>query len=158
MQEALGGGPDFDQLSLPGHVQPVQGAHRIFRLAVSGAEGRKIVMTHEHLRCGMHRLVVQQLRHPPRPMRLQSKGSSAVDDAVKIVALQRGEPCVKAIPRRRHVNDRDPLSSHPKMRVQRVAQRVGLPVPGEIRMDDLTLCVNAGVGAASASYENGFAR
>ena len=70
------------------------------------------------------------------------------------MAGQRREAGVEIVRYGRDAHDRNPLARLAQMRVERVAHRVGPPVPAEIDMRDLTGSVDAGVGAARTAQRD----
>ena len=85
----------------------------------------------------------------------ERKRGAPVDDAIEIVALQRGEAGVE---RGRHGlgrQHRDRMRT--QMRVDRIAHGVGVPLPREIEMGDLSERMHARIGAARPAHRDGLA-
>ena len=106
------------------------------------------MLADETLRRDLHRRMVERLGDAPGAAALESQIGAAINDAIEIVALGRGEARVEVI--RRHLGREDRNRMRPQMRVQGVAHRVGVPRLGEIEMTDLSERVHAGVGAPGA--------
>ena len=112
------------------------------------AEGREVVLADEPLRRRMHGRAVQRLAHAPGSAALEGQVGATIDDAIEIVALERGITGVEFARHPLGGDDRDRMRS--QMRVQRVAHGIGAPFEREIDMADLAESMHSGVGSAGA--------
>jgi hypothetical protein len=104
----------------------------------------------------MHRRGVERTRHAPSVAGVERQIGAAVDDAIKIVALDRRGAGIEAV--RHPLGGQDRHRVRAQMRVERIAHGVGIPVLHEIDMRDLAARVHAGIGAAGALHQDLFAR
>ena len=141
---------DLDVVRAALHVKLIERLDRRFRLAFDVAEGGEIVLADEALRRDMHRRGVERLGDAPGAAALEGQIGAAIDDAIEIVPLDRGEARVEAVRRPLGLEDRNRMRT--QMRVQGVAHRVFLPLLGEIEMTDLPERMHAGVGAPGAVH------
>ena len=144
MQERARRSRDPHLLALAFDVESVKRLHRRFRLAIGIAKGGEVVPSNEPLGRHLHRRMIEHARQPPRPASRQREIGPAVDDPVEVVALPRREPGVETF---RHLfgrKHRDRVGT--KMRIERVAHGIALPILAEIDMGHLGERVHAGVG------------
>ena len=95
MQERARGGVHLHLLAGARHVEPVERLHRRFGLAFGGAEGREVVLADQPLRRRVHGVDIERARHPPGAVAIERKIGAAVDDAIEVVPLGRGEARVE---------------------------------------------------------------
>ena len=76
MQEGVGGDVDGDPFAVARHAQRFDAAHRRLRLALDGAEGAEVVLTHQHLRGIVHARGVERPPLPGRAALRQSRTRS----------------------------------------------------------------------------------
>lgn len=148
MQEALRRRTYLDEIAGTRHIQSVERAHGAVRLTMHGAEGGEIMPADEHLGRFMHALMVHVLRHPPCPLVLQRQPGLAADDAVKVVPTKGGKPGVEILGHGSGIEDGHGFARHGEMRIECVAQLVGLPVSGKIDVNDLPDGMHAGISTA----------
>src|SRR3979490_365996 len=92
--------------------------------------------------CGdMHRRAVERLGDTPGTASLKGETGAAIDDAIEIVPLDRGEAGVEVIRRPLRLDDDDRM--RPQMRIQGVAHRVLVPRPRQIEVTDLAERITA---------------
>ena len=102
----------------------------------------------QRLRGVVHHARIERPRHMPDPIDLEAGRRAAVEDAVKIVALDGGEASAEGFRdhRRRQNGDRFRL----EMGIRGVPHRVRPPFAIEVDMHHLMGGMNAGIGAAGA--------
>src|SRR5258708_22199121 len=81
---------------------------------------------------------------------LEGEMGTAIDDAIEVMAFDRGKPGVKRGTRLLGRDDRNRMRT--KMRIEGVAHGVLVPILRQIHMADLTERVHTGVGAPGALY------
>ena len=97
VQERARGGDDVHVLAVAHDVELIQRLVRRFRLAFGGAESREIVLAEQLLRGAMHLVRIERPRHAPGMTEIEREIGAAVDDAIKIVALDRREPRLEIV-------------------------------------------------------------
>ena len=73
------------------HVELVERLHRRFRLTFDVAKGGEIMPADEALRRHLHGWDIERLGDAPGTAAFEREIGAAVDDAIKIVAPDRGE-------------------------------------------------------------------
>src|ERR1700733_4376352 len=86
---------DVHIVAVAGNVEAVERFVRRFRLALGGAERREVMLADELLRSRMHRCAIERPRHAPGAVLRERQIGAAIDDAIEIVAFDRGKPRVE---------------------------------------------------------------
>ena len=139
-------------LAVARDVEPIERAQRRFRLALRGTECCEIVPAGKMPRRLLHGSGVERHGNLPGPVPVQRQSRAPVHDAVEVMTRLGREPRVEGFRDDLAVENGDRLGF--QMEVERVANRFGRVVPGEIDMRHLTARVNAGIGAPGAFRHN----
>ena len=142
----------MDLVACARHVEPVERLLRRFGLAFGRAEGSEVVLADEPLGGGVHRVGVEPARHPPGAAAVDREIGPPVGDAIEIMPPHRRAARVEI--RRDFFRRQDRYRMRAQMRVERVADGVGLALAGKIEMRDLAERVHARVGAAGALHHH----
>src|ERR1700687_398393 len=109
-------------------------------------------MADKPLCCGMHRFGIERARHAPSAILVECKVGAAVDDAIKVMPFDGGEPGVEV--RRRAFRGQHHDRLRAQVEIDGVAHGLSFTVLGEIDMRDLAQSVHAGVGPSGGADYN----
>ena len=138
----------MDIVAHPIHVELIERLEGRFGLALGMPKSREVMMTDQPLRRRMHGGAVEGLGNAPGAPALEGEVGPPIDDAIEVVALERGKPRVERVAHLFGGYDRHRMRT--KMRIEGITHRVLVPILAQIHVTDLTERVHAGIGTSGS--------
>src|ERR1700732_2500027 len=152
LQERTRRGADTDLFASARDIEAIERLYRRFGLALGRAEGGEVVMADKALCGGMHRFGIERARHAPSAVLVERKIGAAVDDAIKVMPFDGGEPGVEV--RRRAFGGEYHDRLRAQVEIDGVAHGLAFPVLSEIDMRHLAQSMQRGVGPSGGADYN----
>lgn len=155
MKERPGPGVDPDFTATDGDREFVERFDRRFCLAFGIPKRREIMLSDQDRSALGHGCGVEGGRHPPNSAAVQCRGRAPVDDAIQIGPTTSRKSGVKFLIHDLGLEHRNGVRFD--MEVDRVPDRVRLPVLFEINVGNLTQSMDTGIRAPGNGEAGGFA-